>query len=84
MADGTLRVRVVSPDQLLFDGRARQVSVPGEAGVFEIHPFHRPIVSRLLPGMLLIDGQSVPILRGVVKVEFDSVTAIIEPDVSSE
>ena len=75
---------VVSSDRLLFDGRARQVTVPGEAGVFEVHPFHRPIVSRLLPGVLLIDSQAVPILRGVVKVEFDNVTAIIEPDVPPE
>jgi F-type H+-transporting ATPase subunit epsilon len=75
-----LQVAIVSPDQMLFEGSARQVTVPGEAGVFEIHPFHRPLVSRLLPGLIVVDGKTFPIIRGVVKVELDRVTAIVESE----
>ena len=75
-----LNVTVLTPESVLFNGRAHQVILPGEQGVLEILPFHRPLVSRLLPGLLLIDDQPIPIRRGVVKIAHDAVTAIIEPD----
>ena len=76
-------VTIVSLQDVLFSGTARQVIVPGEQGIFEILPMHRPIVSLLLPGTIVIDEQQVlPIRRGVVKVAFDQVTAIVEPDTS--
>ncbi|MBI3011389.1 MAG: hypothetical protein HYY58_02720 [Candidatus Omnitrophica bacterium] len=75
-----LEVAVLSPEALLFNGRARHVILPGEQGVFEVWPFHRPVVSRLLPGFIVVDGQPFPIRRGVVKVEHDTVTAIVEAD----
>ena len=74
-------VTIVSLQEVLFSGPARQVIVPGEQGIFEILPMHRPIVSLLLPGTIVIDEQRVlPIRRGVVKVAFDQITAIVEPD----
>ena len=76
----TLEVTIVSPQELLFQGQANHVIVPGEAGVFEICPFHRPIVSRLLAGLIVLDDQMVPIQRGIIKVEHDAVIAIVEPD----
>lgn len=75
-----LDVMIASPQDLLFQGRARHVIFPGEQGVFEVCPFHRPLVSRLLPGLIVVDEQSFPIQRGVVKVEHDTVTAIVEPE----
>ena len=74
-----LEVKILSSKHVLFAGQARRVIVPGEHGVFEVCPFHRPIISRLLPGHLLIDDQSLAIQRGVVKVLHDTLTAIIEP-----
>ena len=75
-----LEVTVVSPHQLLFEGQARQVIFPGEHGVFEVGPFHRSLVSRLLPGRVLIDQRPpLTILRGVVQVHHDTVVAIVEP-----
>jgi F-type H+-transporting ATPase subunit epsilon len=75
-----LDVVIVTPQQVLFSGQASQVILPGAEGVFEVLPFHRPIVSLLLPGIVLIDERPIPIGRGVVKVAFDSVTAIVEPE----
>jgi F-type H+-transporting ATPase subunit epsilon len=77
-----LNVTILSSHDVLFSGQAHHVVFPGEQGVFEVLPFHRPLVSRLLPGIILIDEQLVPIQRGVVKVESDSITAIVEPDSS--
>ncbi|MBI4340959.1 MAG: hypothetical protein HY598_01610 [Candidatus Omnitrophica bacterium] len=75
-------VAILSLHEVLFNGTAQQVIVPGEQGIFEILPMHRPVVSLLLPGTIVIDEQKVlSIRRGVVKVAFDQVTAIVEPDI---
>lgn len=73
-----LEVTVVTPQDLLFQGQAEHVILPGEQGVFEVFPFHRPMVSRLLPGFIVVDNQPIPIRRGVVKVEHDRVMAVVE------
>ena len=75
-----LDVRILTTHQCLFEGRAMQVTLPGEAGVFEVYRFHRPLVSRLLSGVVLVDELAIPIARGVVKVERNGVTAIVDPD----
>ncbi len=75
-----LEVVIFSPQAVLFSGQAKRVIVPGEAGVFEIGSFHRPLVSRLLPGLIVVDDQAMPIQRGVVKVHRDLVTVLAEPE----
>ena len=75
----TIDVIVLGPDRSLYEGRASHIIFPGERGVFEVGPFHRPIVSRLLPGVVTIDNANLPIKRGVVKVERNRVTALVEP-----
>ncbi len=75
----TIDVIVLGPDRSLYEGRASHIIFPGERGVFEVGPFHRPIVSRLLPGIVAIDDTHLPIQRGVVKVEQNRVTAFVEP-----
>ncbi len=74
-----LDVKIISPQEILFEGQAQCVILPGEYGVFEVCPFHRPVISRLLPGQVLIDGKPVAIKRGIVKVLHDTLTAIVEP-----
>jgi len=73
-----LNVIVTSPERVLFDGTARRVIFPGEQGTFEVLPLHRPLVSRLLGGPLVIDAQTVVIERGVVRVADDQVTVVVE------
>jgi len=79
-----LAVTLLSCHAIVFEGSARQVILPGEEGVFEVGPFHRPLVSRLLPGLVVVDERSFPIRRGVVKVSGDAVTALIEPESNEE
>lgn len=76
-----MELTIVSLQEVLFNGHARQAIFPGEQGMFEVLPMHRPLVSLLLPGTIVIDEEQViPIWRGVVKVSLDRVTAIVEPD----
>ena len=78
-----LQVTIVSPQEIIFKGEARLVIVPGEQGIFEVGPFHRPLISLLLPGRIVVDEQAFDIQRGVVKVVSDTVTALVEPASSS-
>jgi F0F1-type ATP synthase epsilon subunit len=75
-----LEVIVMTAQQCLFEGRASQVIFPGEGGVFEVLRFHRPIISCLVGGSIVIDETVIPIARGVAKVERNRVTAIVDPD----
>ena len=76
---GLLQVVVLGPEAPLFEGEAERVILPGEQGVFEVFPFHRPLASRLLTGAVIVDDQLFPIQRGTVWVERNQVTALVEP-----
>ena len=73
-----LEVTVLSPTQVLFEGKARSLIVPGEQGVFEVLPFHKRILSRLLPGTMFIEERRFPMRRGIIKVNQNRVTVIME------
>jgi F-type H+-transporting ATPase subunit epsilon len=73
-----LDVLVLSPHATIFEGKAQSVILPGEQGVFEILPYHKPILSRLVSGMVIIDSQEFSIRRGVVQVVKNKVTVVIE------
>ena len=73
-----LDVTVLSPIEVMFEGKAKSIILPGEQGVFEVLPFHKRILSRLISGRLFIDEQSFPIKRGIVKVNQNEVTIIVE------
>lgn len=74
-----MKVTVLSLKKPLFEGEATHVIVPGEKGVFEIGSFHRPIASRLLPGVMMVDGKAISIRRGVIQAHRNVVTALVEP-----
>lgn len=73
-----LNVSILNPSQLVFEGQAQRVIVPGEEGTFEILPFHKRIMSRLITGSVVVDQRSIPIKRGVIKADQNTVTIIIE------
>ena len=73
-----LDVTVLSPTQVIFEGKARNMIVPGEQGVFEVLPFHKRILSRLLAGTMLIEERSFLMRRGIIKVNQNRVTVIME------
>jgi len=75
-----LDVSILSPKEVIFEGRARSIILPGEEGVFEIMAFHKRLLSRLVSGQLLVDEESIPIRRGIVKFEQNKATIIIEQE----
>jgi F0F1-type ATP synthase epsilon subunit len=71
-------VLICTPQEILFEGRAHSAIFPGEFGVFEILPFHKPLLSRLISGIIIVEDQKVAIFRGVCQVRANKVTAIVE------
>ena len=81
--ESSLNVLIATAERVLFEGTANSVVLPGEKGVFEVLAFHRPILSRLLGGHILVDGKSMPIRRGVAKVGLESTVILVEEDRSA-
>ena len=73
-----LDVCVLNPKEIIFEGKAGRVLLPGEQGVFEILPFHKPLISLLVSGSVVVDTRDISIKRGIVKVDSNKVTAIVE------
>jgi len=71
-------VALLSTRAVLFEGEAKSVIVPGEEGVFEILPFHKRIMSRLIYGTIFIEEKSYPIERGIIMADQNKVTIIAE------
>ena len=71
-------VLILTLDKVIFEGRGKSLVLPGEKGVFEVLPYHKDLLTRLMPGPMVLDGRTFPIRRGVAKVGMNEVTVIIE------
>ena len=79
MADEAfLELLILSPERVIFKGRAESVVLPGEKGVFEVLPHHKRLLSRLLGGTIFVGNNALRIKRGVVKVAMNQVTVLVE------
>ena len=78
-----LKLKIVSPERIEFDGEVESVLVPGSQGQFEILKDHAPIISTLDKGVAehgLSKGQKVQleILGGFVEVQQNVVSLCVE------
>ncbi len=78
MSESNIDVAIVTPQGILFEGKAKSVVLPGEKGVFEVLSNHKALLSRLLAGEIMIDDQPIPVRRGCVKVALNRVLVIAE------
>lgn len=72
------KVIILNPKHELFEGEAKSVILPGDRGEFEILDFHRPVISLLKEGSIIIDGKYLAIKRGVAKFNKDELVALVE------
>lgn len=71
-------VSMMDHTQVIFEGKAKSVVLPGDYGEFEILDFHRPILSLLKRGSITIDGVSFPISKGIARFHKDELVALVE------
>lgn len=76
-----LRVKIVSAEGTLYDGKAYRVTIPGTKGEFEVLPNHAPIISSLTNGVIQCFSDSsitLSITGGFVEVRDNCVTLCVE------
>lgn len=77
-----LKLKIVSPQKIEFDGEVESVKVPGSLGQFEILTDHAPIISLLTKGDVYYtaaDGRhQIAILGGFVEVQKNQVSLCVE------
>jgi F-type H+-transporting ATPase subunit epsilon len=73
-----LKLKIVSPERVEFEGKAESVKVPGMMGNFEILTNHAPIISSLQKGIVEYDGKQLPITGGFVSVQKNEVSVCVE------
>ena len=77
----TIRVDVVSAEELIFSDDAKFVALPGEAGELGIYPRHTPLITRIKPGAVRIvraddTEEFVFVAGGLLEVQPNSVTVL--------
>ena len=82
MAD-KLRLKIITPDSLVFDGEVEEIVAPGELGEFGVLPGHVPFLSALFPGRLRFraegSGETVFIVHGgLADVKDDTVSVLTD------
>jgi F0F1-type ATP synthase epsilon subunit len=75
-----LDVAILTPTEVIFEGKVSNITLPGESGVFEVLPFHKCRLSRLISGTLVVNEEVIYIKRGVVKADRNKVVVIIEKE----
>ena len=77
-----MKLQVITPDKIAYEGEVTAVTVPGSAGSFQILKGHAAIVSTLEDGKVIIKkdgGEEVIIIKGgVVEVKDDNIIVLAE------
>lgn len=77
-----MKLTIITPDKLAFDGEVTAVTVPGTAGSFQILKDHAAIVSTLEDGRVIIRNNSEEntlfIKGGVVESKDNIITVLAE------
>jgi F-type H+-transporting ATPase subunit epsilon len=78
--DNPLKIRVLNPDKIVFEGEGEYVLAPGRFGNLGIFPGHTPMFAEIISGEIYIKGESEELLAvesGILKVQGDTVTILI-------
>jgi len=74
-----LNAVIVTSNRIIFEGRAWSVFLPGIEGEFEVMELHKPIISLLGMGKIIVDWErEIPINKGAVRMSDDELVAIVE------
>jgi len=79
----TLNLEVVTPSGLIFDGKAVEVTLPGEEGEFGVLPRHASLTTLLKAGVVDIEKEdksveSIVVNWGVVQVDEEKVVVLVD------
>ena len=69
-----MQLEIITPDETLFEGKAKLIQVPGSKGQFQVLEYHAPIISTLVEGKIRVEddggsSQYFDIRGGVIEVQ---------------
>ncbi len=75
-----MKLVMLNPKHVVFEGEAKSVCLTGDAAEFELLDHHAPIVSLLRPGEVVVDGgrETIPIKKGMVTFDRDECMILVE------
>jgi F-type H+-transporting ATPase subunit epsilon len=80
MPAAKLKVKVIDPNSLIFEGEADYVLAPGPFGSLGLMPGHTAMFAELTKGEVYVKGEQeklVAIESGIVKIKNDEATLLI-------
>ena len=74
-----MRVKVLNPKHVLFEGTASSVFLPGDLAEFELLEHHAPIISLLNRGDVVVDWERrIAIKKGMVNFDRNECVVLVE------
>jgi F-type H+-transporting ATPase subunit epsilon len=78
-----LKVRIITPNEVAYDGTALAVTIPAEKGEMQVYRGHIPVLARIVSGIVRIEntGESAvcfEVDEGFVRVTQDEVILLID------
>lgn len=81
LSDIPLKLKVRTPDKLVFEGEARAVSSVNERGPFDVLSAHQNFITIIRDKLVIIDlkgeKQDISVQRGVMRVRENEVTVFL-------
>ena len=79
-----MKLTIVNPEKIVYQGQATGVAVPGTKGAFEVLDNHAPIISSLQAGIITVrtaeGDQEFAIRSGFIEVAHNEVSICAECD----
>ncbi len=83
-----MHIQIVTPEKVLLDADADQITIPTTTGDITVLPHHVPLVSQLAPGELIIKKggkeESIVVVGGFIQVTPSSVHVLADYAVSGK
>ncbi len=84
-----LRLKIITPEKLVFDGEVEELVAPGQMGEFGVLPGHVPFLSVLFPGRLRFkteeSGENTLIIHGgLADVKDDTISILTDQSENPE
>ena len=81
LAQKLLKLKVSSPEKLLYEGEAKAVSSVNERGPFDVLSAHQNFITLIREKLVIYDKsgekQDIPVQRGVMRVHENEVTIFL-------
>jgi len=79
----TLKLEILTPNGLIYDGQAQSVTLPGEEGEFGVLPHHASLTTLLSAGVIDFETEagtteSIVVNWGVVQVDEEKVVVLVD------